>query len=193
LIQDGLIGEVFHLEAAMPGFGEPGPWWRSDKKISGGAMFDWGAHIVDWVQQFVPEPIAGVDGYFHKRRWHNRTNEDHTELVIRFASGKTAQIEISSLAAAGKSRWRILGTEGAIEQPGWEDLDVTVDHKGHLAKFKVKPEKSRWEAYYENIAGHLMRGEELVVKPEEARRTIGIIEAAEKSSAQKHTVVPKYT
>jgi predicted dehydrogenase len=187
LIQEKTIGDVFHIEVCMADFREPGPWWRSDKEVSGGAMFDWGAHIVDWVQQLVPEPIAGVDGYFHKRRWHNRTNEDHTELVIRFESGKTAQIEVSSLAAARKDHWRILGTEGSIVQPAWEDLEVTVDHKGHLAKFKVKPGPSTWGAYYENIAAHLMRAEELAVKPAEARRTIAIIEAAERSSAEKRT------
>jgi len=193
LIKEGMIGEVFHIESCMGGFHEPGNWWRSDKAISGGAMFDWGAHIVDWVQRFIHETIAGVDGYYHKRRWLTQTNEDHTELIIRFESGATAQVEISSLAAAQKDRWRILGTHGSIVMSSWDKLEVTVDHKGHLAKFPVKPQETRWQGYYENIAGHLMRGEELVVKPEEARRTIGIIEAAEKSSEEKRTVVPAYT
>jgi len=193
LIKEGMIGQVFHVEACMGGFHEPGSWWRSNKAISGGALFDWGAHIVDWVQLFVPEKIAGVDGYFHKLRWHSQTNEDHTELVIRFESGATAQVEISSLAASQKDRWRILGTHGSIVQPSWDALEVTVDHKGHLAKFKTKPKETRWEGYYDNIAAHLMRGEELIVKPEEARRTIGIIEAAEASSREKRTVMPAYT
>ena len=192
LIDEGMIGEVFHIEACMGGFHDLGSWWRSNKAISGGALFDWGAHIVDWIQLFLPGTIAGVDGYFHKLRWHSQTNEDHTELVIRFASGATAQVEISALAAAQKDRWRILGTHGSIVQNS-DMLDVTVDHKGHLAKFKLRPKETRWQGYYENIAGHLMRGEELVVKPEEARRTIGIIEAAEESSKLKRTVVPAYT
>ncbi|AIE88009.1 Gfo/Idh/MocA family protein [Fimbriimonas ginsengisoli] len=192
LIEQGLIGEVFHIEACMGGMHKPGTWWRSDKKISGGAMFDWGAHIVDWVLQFIPENIAGVDGYYHKLRWHESTNEDHTELVIRFESGKTAQVEISSLAAVGKARWRILGTRGAIVQSGWKEIDVTVDHEGHMAKFTVQPKETEWAAYYANIAAHLMHGEDLVVKPTQARRTIAAIEAAERSSSAKQTVVPKY-
>jgi len=192
LIQQGMIGEVFHIEACMGGLHAPGTWWRSDKKISGGAMFDWGAHIVDWVFHLIPESIAGVDGYYHKRRWHEVSNEDHTELVIRFEGGQTAQVEISSLAAVGKPRWRILGTHGAIVMPSWSEIEVTVDHQGHLAKFSVKPKDTDWPAYYQNIAGHLMRGEELVVKAEEARRIISAIEAAEKSSEAKATVVPAY-
>ena len=39
---------------------KPGTWWRSDKEISGGAMFDWGAHIVDWIFHLIPEEMAGV-------------------------------------------------------------------------------------------------------------------------------------
>lgn len=192
LIEKGTIGEVFHIEACMGGLSDPGAWWRSDKTISGGALLDWGAHIVDWSQHLIPEPIAGVDGYFHKRRWHERTNEDHTEAMVRFKSGKTLQVEISSLSAAGKARWRILGTHGAIVMPGWDEIEVTVDHQGHLAKFKVPVPKSEGFRFYENVFAHLTRGEELVVKPEQARRTIAIIEAAERSSEAQKTVVPAY-
>jgi predicted dehydrogenase len=192
LIHEGLIGDVFHIEACMGGMSEPGTWWRSDKEISGGAMFDWGAHIVDWIFHLMPGEMAGVDGYFHKLRWTKSTNEDHSEMVIRFASGKTAQVEISSLAAAGKARWRILGTQGAIVMPSWDKIEVTVDHQGRLAKFDVKPKETDWPAYHRNIAGHLMRGEELAVKPEEGRRVIAAIEAAERSSIEKRTAVPAY-
>ncbi len=192
LIRKGTIGDVFHIEACMGGFSEPGTWWRSDKALSGGAMFDWGAHIIDWILHLVPQQVAGVDGYFHKRRWLSRTNEDHTELIIRFEGGETAQVEISSLAAASKPRWRILGTKGAIVMSDWQTVNVTVEHEGHLAKFDVKAKESVWQGYYDNIAGHLMRGEDLTVKPEEGRRIISIIKAAEESSNVKRTVVPAY-
>ncbi len=192
LIDDGTIGEVFHIEAAMGGLSDPGAWWRSDKSISGGALLDWGAHIIDWAQAMIPEPIAGVDGYFHKRRWHERSNEDHTEAIVRFKSGKTLQVEISSLAAVGKPRWRILGTHGAIVLSGWDTLEVTIDHKGHLAKFSPKIPPSEGHRFYENVFAHLTSGEELVVKPEQARRTIAICEAAERSSETQKTVVPAY-
>jgi scyllo-inositol 2-dehydrogenase (NADP+) len=85
-----------------------------------------------------------------------------------------------------------LGTEGAIVMSSWDKIDVTVEHKGHLASYTVNPKKGEHVKFYQNIAGHLMRNEELIVKPEEARRTIGIIETAEISSSEKHTVVPKY-
>ncbi|MFP3902762.1 MAG: Gfo/Idh/MocA family oxidoreductase, partial [Armatimonadota bacterium] len=38
------------------------------------------------------------------------------------------------------------------------------------------------QKYYQNIAAHLMEDEELAVKPEEAGRAIGVMEAAERSA-----------
>lgn len=193
IIQKGTIGDVFHIEACMGGYHGPNNWWRDDKVISGGAMFDWGAHIIDWILHFVPQEVAGVDGYYHKLVWfEKKSNEDHCELVIRFASGPTAQVEISSIAAVGKPRWRILGTRGAIEMASRDKMKVYGLIDGNVASYEPRMKKSDWHAYYRNIAGHLMRGEDLNVKPEQARRIISVIEAAERSSADKKTALPAY-
>jgi predicted dehydrogenase len=191
-IEKGIIGEVFHLEAMMGGLHQPGTWWRSYKDKSGGAMFDWGAHIIDWVLQLVPSNVKGVDGFYHKLRWNEVTNEDHTELIIRFESGVTAQVEISTLAAATKPRWRILGTKGAIVLSGWDKLEVLTEVDGNIARYEPRIKDSDWKAYYRNVWDHLANGADLVVKPEESRRNIAIIEAAEESSKVGHTVVPKH-
>ena len=193
LIEEGMIGEVFHIEAMMGGLHPMGNWWRSDKKISGGNMFDWGAHIIDWILHLMPKHVVGVDGYYHKLRWFEHSNEDHTDLTIRFEGGARASVEISNLAAASKDRWRILGTQGAIVMKSWDKIEVLVDHKGNIAKFEPGIQKTNQQAYYDNIADHLMRGEDLVVKPEEARRIIAIIEAAEQSSNAQQTVKPAYS
>ena len=193
LIQKGMIGEVFHVEAMMGSLSAPGNWWRSDKKISGGTMFDWGAHIIDWIFHLVPKQVVGVDGYYQKLRWFEHSNEDHTELNIRFEGGAKASVEISNLAAAGKPRWRILGTKGALVMNSWDKIEVLVDHEGYTAKFDAPMKQTNQQAYYDNIASHLMRGEELVVKATEARRIIAVIEAAEQSSAAQKTVVPAYS
>lgn len=63
LIRNGVIGDVFHIECFFGGFGEPRTdWWRSYKKQSGGAFYDWGAHFVDWVLNLFPYKIESVSG-----------------------------------------------------------------------------------------------------------------------------------
>lgn len=192
LLLAGEIGEPFKIESFMGGLHAPGDWWRSDKEKSGGALFDWGAHIVDWFLHLISGEVVGVDGAFHKRRWHNVTNEDHTEATLRFAGGETATVEISSLAAAGKDRWRILGTHGAITMPGWDRIHVVFDHRGKSARYDFKPRESQGHLYYDDVYRHLTTGAPLEVTGESARRIIAMIEAAETSSREMRTVAPAY-
>jgi predicted dehydrogenase len=63
---------------------------------------------------------------------------------------------------------------------------------GKPVETQVDFKKGEHSAYYRNIADHLLRGTELIVKPEEARRVIAIMKAAEKSSRTGKTVKPAY-
>jgi predicted dehydrogenase len=184
LVAEGVIGEVFQIETFIGGYGHPGWWWRSDKKISGGCLYDWGAHFVDWILNLIPSPVESVTGSFQKRMWPGVTNEDHTVAMIRFKNGALATVEISSLAAAPKDRWRVLGTKGAASMRDYDDHAWTVTRYagGSQITGKVPYQKSDWVDYYRNIADHLTMGEELLVKPEQGRRTIAVIETAEKSA-----------
>ncbi|HVL40356.1 MAG TPA: Gfo/Idh/MocA family oxidoreductase [Fimbriimonadaceae bacterium] len=183
VVEKGLIGEVFHIECAIGGFHRPSDWWRSDKALAGSGMHDWGAHFFDWILHLIPSPVQSVTGNFLKRRWHEHTIEDHTHALVRFENGATADLQVSMLNASRKPMWRVLGTQGGLTSDWGKPVTVHVDHDGYLASFELPPKKVEM-AYYENIAGHLMHGEELFVKPEESRRTIAIVEAAERSSGQ---------
>jgi scyllo-inositol 2-dehydrogenase (NADP+) len=183
VIDKGIIGDVFQVEAFMGDYSKPRDWWRSDKEISGGAFYDWGAHVVDWVLHFIPEKMEAVTGFFHKRVWDECTNEDQTQAIIRFEGGKLADIQISSIAYAGKPRFRILGTKGAIIDENKGSFKVITEHEGYPAELNIKYKETKWEDYYENLARHLVDGAPLEVTPESARRIIAVLETAEKSSA----------
>ncbi len=182
-----LIGQVYHVEMFGGNYAEPGTWWRSNKQISGGAFFDWGAHYLDWLLQIVPEKIDGVTGFFHKLKWHSATNEDNVEAAIRFASGCVAHIQMSSLAMVGKERWRVLGSEGSVVS-GANSFTVNCLVDGYRATIDVPYQGSDWHAYYANVIAHLTGSEDLIVKPEQARRVIAIMDAAEQSSKAGKTV-----
>ena len=183
-IEQGYIGEVFHLEAASGGFSEPRGegWWRSDKAVSGGAFYDWGAHFMDWVLNLVPGRITTVTGQFQKRVWDRVTNEDHCETFIRFDSGAAAHVQLSSICAAPKPRWYILGTKGAIVDSGGGQFTVYTRTGSYTASFEVKYYESAWAGYYEKLADHLIDDAQNPVTPESARRVIAVLELAEKAS-----------
>ena len=192
LIDQGLIGDVFHIECSMSSYNHPGFWWRSDKAISGGVMYDWGAHFIDWILNMVPSPLTQLNGNFQKRVWNAVTNEDFGQVTMRFANGAAADFIISHISASSRPLWRINGTKGAIERQGGDTLTLISYANGFRQESTVKvtlPSYGSTE-YYRTVADHLLFGEELVVTPEQARRVIGVIEAAQLSSQQGHSVPP---
>ncbi|MSR82349.1 MAG: Gfo/Idh/MocA family oxidoreductase [Candidatus Latescibacteria bacterium] len=178
------LGRVFRIEAGFSGYGPQGNWWRADRKISGGAIYDWGAHFTDWILNLVPEPIDWVSGYQVKNpEWKRYSNEDHSEYTLRFKGGAVATLTISNLAMSPKPRWRILGEKGSIEDVGGKFL-VKSMIKGRQTSAEVAFPKSDWDAYYQNIFRHLRGEEKLVITPESAARVIGVLEAANISAAR---------
>jgi predicted dehydrogenase len=101
--------------------------------------------------------------------------------MLRFENGCSASIELSSLAAIGKPRWRILGTKGALVECD-PHFKVTSYKDGVKMESTVDYKPSDWHAYYRNVADHLLLNEPLAVTPESARRVISVIETAAKSS-----------
>lgn len=183
IIEKGLIGEIFHIEMFGGGYGHPGYWWRSNKEISGGAFYDWGAHYLDWLLGIVKNKVKDVMGYFHyKLVWKDVSNENQVRAIIRFENGTIADVQMSNIAKVGKPRWRILGTKGGITDIGGDKFKLYSEIKGISYEAEVRYKKSNWPAYYQNIAEHLLKKKPLIVKPEEARIVIGIMELAEKSA-----------
>ncbi len=185
LIKRDLLGEIFHVEIFTGGYQHPGHWWRSDKAISGGTFYDWGAHLIDYLLGFIPGKIKSVRGFVHNKIWHEITNEDQIDSIIEFESGAVAYISTSNIARAGKAPIRILGTKGAVVDADlWDDhLTLYTEVGGLPVETKIMNLKENWSAYYRNVADHLMNDAELIVKPEQAARNIAVIEATEKSAA----------
>lgn len=185
IVEKKLLGDVFSIQAGFAGYGHPGHWWRSDKAISGGAFYDWGAHFLDWILNLMPgQRVVSVTGYFHKRVWHDVTNEDHVQAVLRFDSGAHADVSFSNISALPMPRWRIQGTKGGILDDGTvkDGMKLFGFLEGVKMQGELRHKPTRWDQYYKDIHAHLADGAPLDVTPEQARRVIAVIEAAEKSS-----------
>lgn len=190
-VRSGTIGEVFRVEYVSSGYNKPGTWWRSNKKISGGFMYDWGAHIMEWILQIVDQPITDISGYFQKRVWHEVTNEDEGIVVVRFKHGAVARLEMSCIAAAPGNQVRILGTKGAITQEGDGVKVIKFEPEGKVERTYPFP-KGEHHKFYENIRDHLLKGKKLIVTPEWARRVIQVLDYASISDQKGHSVPAKY-
>ncbi|MBI3991488.1 MAG: ThuA domain-containing protein, partial [Candidatus Omnitrophica bacterium] len=117
LVETGAVGDVFETQIDIGVFGYPGNWWRSDKEIAGGLLYDWGSHCIDWMLHIIRDKVVSVSGYSQKRVWHMVTCEDHFRVIMRFRNGGVANFSNSTIYAIPNPGWRIIGTKGTIHFP----------------------------------------------------------------------------
>jgi scyllo-inositol 2-dehydrogenase (NADP+) len=187
-IRAGVIGEVVRIEAHMGGWGQPRDWWRSSKAISGGILYDWGVHLLEYSLQIVDADIAEVTGFSKngfwagKTRWKKDTNEDEGYAVIRFKSGAWSTLSISAIESKPKQGWlEITGTKGTYVMDGGSFEIITHKGKETVITKGANPPSEGWKLY-QNVADHLVKGEKLVITPEWARRPIHILDLAGQSA-----------
>lgn len=214
-IEEGTIGEVFHLETFIGGFSHPCDFWHSHEPVSGGVFYDWGSHYLDWVLTLLPGPVRDVRASAHKRVWHDVTNADQASLTICFADGREASFIHSDVAALLKPKWYVLGTRGAIvghwryetvKSRKWSgDLieeplapaetlpEITVAVRaadGTISEQRLSLPAMPVHPFHRNLADHLLTGEPLAIAPSSSRRNIAVMEAAAYSAAHDAEVVP---
>jgi predicted dehydrogenase/type 1 glutamine amidotransferase len=198
VIDSGLLGEVYSLECNMVGYGRPGQAWRAHKPISGGVLYDMGAHQFEKVLQLLPKidrrgqrvnRSASLYGNFIKKKWHDTTNEDYVRAYARFDGGVEAQVVVSSLCATEKPLWTLLGSEGAAVVESWRSgaKVTTVDDAGVRHEVELPPiEKPN--GYYKNVADHLLCDVPLIITPEWAKGPIQLIEGCERAAREDEVV-----
>lgn len=197
-IRAGEIGKVVRVDVQMGGYGKPGDWWRSSKSISGGIMYDWGVHLLEYTLQIVDSEIEEVSGYSwsgvwaDETKWKADTNEDDGFLVVRFASGAWATVSISSIESRPNKDWfRITGTKGSYAM-NWKDGEIVTHDGDKTVTVRVPNQKSEGWKLYQNIADHLTRGEKLIITPEWARRPIHILDLAGQSAKKGAAIKARY-
>ena len=199
LVKAGVIGEVFRVEAHMGGWGNPGDWWRTSKSISGGILYDWGVHLLEYGLQLLGgSKVAEVTGYAKtgfwvpKTKWGKDCNEDEGFAVVRFTDGKWLSLLISKVdSAARRGLVDVTGTLGSMNL-GWDAVEV-VTHDGEktVTTRHPLPKAEGWKLY-QNIADHLVKGEKLVITGEWSRRPIHILDLACQSAKLGQAVKAKY-
>lgn len=214
VVDAGVVGRPFHLESFIGGYGHPCSYWHSHEPISGGTIFDWGSHYFDWTLVLFRERVRCVSAVAQDRVWFDVTNSDHVAVDVRFEDGRQATFVHSDIAAALKPKWYLLAERGAIvgrwrrERLGArgttgeliEDVLAPADSPAELFVHRPNGEGGVSEehlalparvrnGFYRNLADHLLWGEALAVRPEEARRNVAVMEAAARSIAKGGTQV----
>ena len=202
-VRSGVIGELFHLETFVGGYGHPCNYWHSDEQASGGAVYDWGSHYLDWVLDLVPDEVAWVSATAHKRVWHDVTNADHTRVLLHFAGGAEAEFTVSDLAAMAKPKFYALGTTGTVVGEWRRERVLARGATGLLEEDVLaladSPARMRLvtadgsdtvlatppalpQPFHRELADQLLSSIPMSVTPQQSRRTVAVMQAASASA-----------
>ncbi|MDT7536867.1 MAG: scyllo-inositol 2-dehydrogenase [Actinomycetota bacterium] len=206
-VRSGQLGDVFHYESFIGGYGHPCNYWHSDESVSGGAIYDWGSHYLDWALDLFSQPVEWVSATAHKRVWHDVTNADHTRVLLHFADGVEAEFTHSDLAAALKPKFYVLGTRGGLigdwrhervvtrtdigtlhedrlahsDSPAVLRL-FTPDGSGGTSETSLSVPPAPAEPFHRQLADQLLSGDPMEVTPAGSRRNIAVMQAATESA-----------
>ncbi|CAB4619098.1 unannotated protein [freshwater metagenome] len=207
-IDTGLLGDVFNMETFVGSFEHPCRWWHSDETFSGGAVYDWGSHHIDWILRIFGSRPQRVRAISHKLVWRDVTNADQIDVHMRWDDGREARFIQSDVAGIRKPKFYVQGTSGtAAADYAPVTIDQLVDGRGHVAdewhhaEVATDLRLSRYEPGYGTVdmvlppvarvgwpfhralADHLLLGEPVPVPPEESRDVVSVLEAAHASGA----------
>ena len=208
LVAEGMLGDVFNVETFVGGFEHPCRAWHSEDSISGGAVYDWGSHHIDWIIQHYGTAPRKVLCSAHTRVWHDTTNVDQLSVWMQWDDGREATFRQSDVCAIRRPKFHVEGTLGTLEGhydpvrhdsvlPG-RGFQAAVSHHAerpvelHLARFDgehgiihstIQPAPHPGWGFHRNLADHLLLGEDLAVRPEQSRDVVSVLEAAHRSGA----------
>lgn len=198
VVKSGKLGEIVRVEAHMGQRNQPGDVWRGSKSISGGILYDWGVHLLEYSLQLIDSEITEVSGFAKSgfwaphTRWKDDTIEDEAFAVVRFKNGVWLTLCMTHLDSNPKRGMvEITGTKGSLWWD-YEKHEIIVKDGDTTTVTQGRNPKEKWENYYANIADHLSKGEPLVITAEWARRPIHILDLANQSAAQGRALAARY-
>ena len=211
LLEGRLLGRLVEYESHFNRFRNyPKPdAWREEEVAGSGILFDLGSHLIDQAQVLfgVPQMITAD---IRTQRDFAKT-DDSFELLLHYDDLKVT-LKAGMLVREQSPRFILHGTEGSFVKHGFDPQeealkrgftpsesnwgDEPAEQWGKLItrvgglelEGRVKTMAGCYQSFYQNIVDVIGGRAELAVKPEEAGRTIRIIELARESSEQKRTI-----
>lgn len=209
----GTLGKPFFIESRVEGArGIPGDW-RCTKVAGGGMMLDWGVHLIDQMLMLIDSPVSEIYAQVLNVKYQNPENDvdDNLKINMKFKNGVCALIEVGTYNMLTLPRWYVCGDNGTMKIENWDsgadivyakDVEMVWENSiiytaaGPTRTMAPRPketveekhvdidEKKSVYLFYENVLDTVEGKAELIVKPEEAMRSMKVMEAAFKSSEE---------
>ena len=211
VITSGRLGTLVEYEVHYDRFRRelrPGAW--REKPLPGsGILYDLGAHLIDGALELFGTPEAVTCMMLTQRP--GLEVEDNFEIILNYP-GLKVTLKGGMLVKVPGPVYTLYGDHGTFIKYGMDVQEealkkglkpgsagwgvepeeiwgrLTTEENGKDVTRTIESEAGRYQDYFQNVYDAIANGAELIVKPEQARQTIRVIELAFLSNSEKKTV-----
>jgi predicted dehydrogenase len=183
--------------------------WREKPLPGSGILYDLGAHLIDGALELFGTPEAVTCMMLTQRP--GLEVEDNFEIILSYP-GLKVTLKAGMLVKVPGPTYVLYGDHGTFIKYGMDVQEealkkglkpntadwglepeaiwgkLTTEENGADVTHTIESEPGRYQDYFQNVYDAIAEGKELIVKPDQARQTIRIIELAFQSSSEKRTV-----
>lgn len=183
--------------------------WREKPLPGSGILYDLGAHLIDGALELFGTPEAVTCMMLTQRP--GLEVEDNFEIILNYP-GLKVTLKAGMLVKVSGPTYVLYGDHGTFIKYGMDVQEealkkglkpntpdwgiepeaiwgkLTTEENGTDVTSTIKSEPGRYQDYFQNVYDAIAEEKELIVKPDQARQTIRIIELAFQSNREKRTV-----
>jgi predicted dehydrogenase len=211
LLEGNLLGDIQYFEAHFDRYSpqRKRAAWRDELLPGSGILFDLGSHLIDQVLSLFGNPLS-VKADIQSQRENSKV-DDFFEVELGYPNMK-AMVTAGMLVEKPELRYLVNGSKGSFvkygidpqeaalkdgKMPGEEEWGqepaenwgiVTFVNNQLYIEGKVETIQGNYTEFYENVYQVVVNEAIQVVKPEEARNVIRVIELAFESANTKSEV-----
>lgn len=195
VLGQGLLGKVYLIRRQV-GYYNRRDDWQAKSQEAGGIISAATIHAVDQILQLAQQLPKTIWQDLQKLVSRGDVS-DHSKLLMRFANGLVADIEVSWVQALAGCEWLVYGTRGAIRKYGdtlqvkwFDEKDVVkgqVQDRSYLSGEKITWQEKKYKVgdefapdYYPLLFKAIREEADPPVKLENAIRTMKVIEGLNK-------------
>lgn len=206
ILDSGILGDVFEVRGCWSGFARRNDW-QTLQKNGGGLLNNNGPHMIDMTLKLLDAPVTELLSDLRHVKDAGDT-DDHVHAFMKGQNGRVADMTLTSCMAFPAAKWMLLGSCGTMVCDGertvlkyfdpkelkeLEVVDAAAPGRAYgnddILPWKeetreVKPQ-GKYPGYYENVADVLLRGGEMLIKPEEAAENTRIMEWIRKAGTDR--------
>lgn len=198
ILASGVLGRIDRIESAVMGANSIPGGWRKLKKHGGGMVLDWGVHLIDQLCGIMSEPIESMYTSLSFAQGYEVDDGYTLEMKTETTS---YNCRVDTNAFVSLPRWLIYGEHGTAVIDGWdctgkivtavygseEEIQGIRAGNGFTKTMAYRPYSSVKELplpakredpdeFYRNFAAACAGKETAVVRHDEVRRVLEIME-----------------